>query len=66
VPDGTNEALEECPLLVGCQVAHQVHLPRRDELKSRSPTSRIPFVNTTQAMQSLRGSMDTTEPTRSS
>src|SRR5690606_9595917 len=34
VPDGTNEALEECPLSVGSQVACQVHLPRRNELES--------------------------------
>ena len=34
VPDGTNEALEEGPLIVGYQVACQIHPPRRDELES--------------------------------
>lgn len=34
VPDGTNEALKKGPLIVGYQVACQVHLPRRDELES--------------------------------
>lgn len=34
VPDGTNEALQEGPLIVGYQVACQVHPPRRDELES--------------------------------
>ena len=34
VPDAANEALEEGPLIVGYQVARQVHLPRRDALES--------------------------------
>lgn len=34
LPDGTNEAFEEGPLVVGYQVACQAHLPRGDELES--------------------------------
>ncbi len=43
VPDGTNKAFEEGPLIVGYKVARQVHLPSRNELESQGAGQRNPF-----------------------
>ena len=47
VPDSTNEALEEGPLIVGYQIACQAHLLCSDELESQGADPGNHFVNTT-------------------
>ena len=43
MPDGSDEALKECPFAVGYQVACQAHLLRRDELESQGADLGKPF-----------------------
>ena len=43
MPDGSDEALKECPFVVGHQVACQAHLLRRDELESQGAGLWNPF-----------------------
>src|SRR5690606_26969219 len=43
MPDGSDEALKECPFVVGHQIACQGHLPRRDDLESQPDAQGNPF-----------------------
>src|SRR5690606_1149184 len=43
MPDGSDDALKECPFVVGHQIACQGHLPRRDDLESQPDAQGNPF-----------------------
>ncbi len=62
MPDGSDEALKECPFVVGHQIACQGHLPRRDDLESQPDAQGNPFCqhNLTIRETSGRSSMDWT------
>src|SRR5690606_18633205 len=47
MPDGSDEALKECPFVVGHQIACQGHLPRRDDLESQPDAQGNPFCQAT-------------------
>ncbi|WP_245861020.1 hypothetical protein, partial [Rhodobacter maris] len=43
MPDGSDEALKECPFVVGHQVACQSHFQRKDYLESQQTADGQPF-----------------------
>lgn len=46
MPDCPDEALKECPFVVGHQVARQAQLPRRVDLKSQTIAEGKKFFDT--------------------